>query len=85
MHTNCLNYRRLRKYQRSMDNHSTARFESSRSRAVGVEKMGLRVTNTKRRVLLTRPAAAARLLSGQGQGGGGIFKKSEKFCLLLDR
>jgi hypothetical protein len=60
-----------------MDNHSAEYFESGRCCAVSFEKMRMKAANTKRRVLLTRPAAAARLLSGQGQGGGGIFKKSE--------
>jgi hypothetical protein len=44
----------------------------------------MRAANTKRRVLLIRPAAAARLLSGQGQGGGGIFKKSENYLIFLN-
>jgi len=37
--------------------------------------MAMKATKSKNHVLLTRPAAAARLLSGQGQGGGRSFKK----------
>jgi hypothetical protein len=62
-----------------MDNHSAEHFESGRCSAVSFEKTGMKAANMKSRVLLTRPAAEARQLSGQGQGGGGIFKKSENF------
>jgi hypothetical protein len=46
----------------------------------------MKAMNTKKRVLTTRPAAEARLLNGQGQGGGGVFKKKVKnFQNNLDR
>jgi hypothetical protein len=48
-------------------------------RAIGFEKIGMKAAKMKSRVLLTRPAAEARLLSGQGQGGGRNFKKGKIF------
>jgi hypothetical protein len=48
--------------------------------------MVMKAAKSKNRVLLTRPAAEARPLSGQGQGGGRSFKKNKNnlfLCLTL--
>ena len=42
----------------------------------------MKIEKSKRRILLTRPAAEARLLSGQGQGGDRIFKKAKIIILF---
>jgi hypothetical protein len=86
MLTNCLNYPLCSITTYLYGYQSAAQFESLCGRAVGLEKMVMKAAKSKNRVLLTRPAAEARLLSGQGQGGDRVFKKSENnlfLCLTL--